>query len=275
MLGPDSLPGGPMAFPANASVPFLPNVITFGPQANCTLHICPVEWSVYKYRPSVPANAVFLALFSAALLVHVAIGWRWRSWGFMGFMVAGCLLEVVGYAGRILLHANPWSFGAFMTQIVLITCGPVFYTAAIYVTLSNIIQHLGEHISRIKPQLFYYIFIPADIVCLVLQAAGGAISVVSSGASQNGIDIALAGLGLQVASLVIFSALLADYLVRYFRHRPLSTLDLRMRVFFGFLSAAVVLVLLRCVYRCYELSQGYIGSKLVTDEGLFIGLEGV
>jgi hypothetical protein len=48
-----------------------------------------------------------------------------------------------------------------------------------------------------------------------------------------------------------------------------------MRIFFGFVSAAVILILARCAFRCYELSEGYEDSDLITDEGLFIGLEGV
>jgi hypothetical protein len=43
----------------------------------------------------------------------------------------------------------------------------------------------------------------------------------------------------------------------------------------SFLALAVVLILGRSIYRAYELSQGYRDSDLITDEGLFIGLEGV
>ena len=113
------------------------------------------------------------------------------------------------------------------------------------------------------------------MVCLVLQAAGGALSTTSQGSSQTGVNIAMAGLALQVAVLVIFSALFADYMIRYFRSKSSHSLGLRMRVFFGFLSAAIILILGRCAYRCYELSKGYQHSDLITDEGLFIGLEGV
>lgn len=113
------------------------NRISFGPDANCTLSTCPIEASVYGYRPSIPANSIFLALFSLAIIVHVALGIRWRSWGFMAFMIFGCLVEIVGYAARILLYKNPFDFLAFLIQIIFITTGPVFYTAAIYVTLSK------------------------------------------------------------------------------------------------------------------------------------------
>jgi hypothetical protein len=113
------------------------NRISFGPDANCTLSTCPIEASVYGYRPSLPANAVFLALFAVAIAVHIFLGIRWKSWGFMSFVIVGCLVEIVGYAARIFLYNNPFGFIPFLIQIIFITTGPVFYTAAIYVTLSK------------------------------------------------------------------------------------------------------------------------------------------
>lgn len=112
-------------------------LIVFGPDANCTLELCPVEWSVYQYRPNLGASVAFLVLFAIAMLVHIYLGIRWKSWFFMSFMLAGCLLEIIGYVGRIILRENPFSFPGFMLQVVFITTGPVFYTAAIYVTLSK------------------------------------------------------------------------------------------------------------------------------------------
>jgi len=46
------------------------------------------------------------------------------------------------------------------------------------------------------------------------------------------------------------------------------------KVFVGSLSAAIILILIRCAYRIDELSDGYHGP-LIHNEGLFIGLEGV
>ena len=139
------------------------------------------------------------------------------------------------------------------------------------------IEHLAPELSRIRPIFFYWMFIAADLVCIALQASGGALSTVSLGASQTGVKVALAGLGLQVAVLFTFFLCFADYMIRYFRSggsgKRLITAG--MRVFFGFLSLAVLCILGRCAYRCYELSQGYRGSDVITDEGLFIGLEGV
>ncbi|KAJ4004947.1 hypothetical protein NW752_011460 [Fusarium irregulare] len=250
-------------------------LVVFGPDANCTLELCPIEWSVYQYRPSLAANITFIVLYGLAMGVHIALGIRWRQWFYMSFMMLGCIFEIIGYIGRIILYNNPFNFGGFMIQIVFITSGPVFYTAAIYVTLSKIIKHFAPEVSRFKPEVIWWIFIPADIVCLALQGTGGALSTISQGSSQRGIDIALAGLSLQVVILVLFCALLGDYLWRYFRSGSSGALSSRMRIFFGFVSAAVILILARCAFRCYELSEGYQDSDLITDEGLFIGLEGV
>jgi len=91
--------------------------IPFGPSSNCTLDICPIEWTVYNYRPIVGVNAMFIGLYALAMLVHIYLGIRWREIWFMVFMILGCMSEIVGYTGRIIMYANPFSFPGFMTQI--------------------------------------------------------------------------------------------------------------------------------------------------------------
>ncbi|OLN83414.1 Sphingoid long-chain base transporter RSB1-like protein 5 [Colletotrichum chlorophyti] len=256
--------------------PPLPSgLVLFGPKANCTLELCPLEYSLYKYRPNLAVNILFLALFALAGAVHIALGVRWRSWWFMAFMLAGCLSEIVGYIGRIIMHRNPFEFVAFMLQIVFITSGPVYYTAAIYVTISRAIESFAPELSRIPTKVIYWLFISFDVFCLVLQAAGGALSTTSQGSSDVGIDLAMAGLVIQVVVLVAFCALFADYMVRYVRSPTSRPLTRREKLFFGFLALAIVLILARCAYRVDELSEGYQDSDKITNEGLFIGLEGV
>ncbi|KAK5989936.1 Efflux pump himE [Cladobotryum mycophilum] len=250
------------------------NITAFGKDGVCDLDTCPIEWSIYGYRPSLPANVVFAALFAVIGLVHFYLGFRWRSWGFTTGMLLGCITEVIGYVGRILLWNNPFSFPGFMIQIVCLTIAPVFYTASIYVTLSKTIVYLGSDLSRFKPQLFYWIFIPFDIVCLILQAAGGAMSSNSHGSNQAGINISMAGLALQVAVLTIFIATYADYMIRYLRSGRYNGFNWRFTTFFVGLSTSAVLILARCAYRVAELKDGYAG-KLIAEEIPFIILEGV
>lgn len=124
--------------------------------------------------------------------------------------------------------------------------------------------------------MFYWIFIPCDLVSLILQAVGGAQSSTSNGKSTTGVNIALAGLAFQVATLTIFIILTVDYLIR---SRPVwrtARLPARFMVFVSFLSLATILILTRCCYRVYELNEGYSrNSKALRDQSLFIGLEAV
>ncbi|KAF4982340.1 hypothetical protein FZEAL_2016 [Fusarium zealandicum] len=245
----------------------------FGADSPCDLDTCPIEWSIYSFRPSFAANITFIALFGAIGLVHAYLGIRWRSWGFMAGMLMGCISEVIGYVGRVMMYNNPFSFNAFMIQIVCLTIAPVFYTASIYVTLSKTIGFLGPELSRFKPQLFYWIFIPFDIVCLILQAAGGALST-SSDNSDLGVDLSMAGLVLQVVVLVIFIATFGDYMFRYLRSGRAAHFHWRLIAFFAGLCTAIILVLARCIYRVAELREGYDGD-LIKHEIPFILLEGV
>ena len=76
----------------------------------CTLDTCPLSDSYYAYRPSLPANAVFLALFAFSLLCFLAQALLSRRFiGFTIALVSGCILEVVGYAGRIVSYINPFN----------------------------------------------------------------------------------------------------------------------------------------------------------------------
>lgn len=102
-------------------------------------------------------------------------------------------------------------------------------------------------------------------------------STTSSGSSQVGVDIALAGLAFQVFTLACFIGLCLDYAIRYRRSADANyqaRCTQQFKMFAGLLAFAIVCILIRCCYRIDELSEGYNGP-LISDEGLFIGLEGV
>lgn len=114
-----SMPQG-VAEPPICNVTNFPNYYVnkpFGPDANCTLDICCPEFSVYAYIPGMASNAAFLAVFAVAMLFHVLVGLIWNQWWFMCCMVAGCVDEILGYAGRVWMNQDLWSFNAFMIQV--------------------------------------------------------------------------------------------------------------------------------------------------------------
>ncbi|KAK5452019.1 hypothetical protein LTS15_007742 [Exophiala xenobiotica] len=250
--------------------------IAGGQDNNCTISVCPVELSVYGYRPSLGLSSALIALYAICCISQVTFGWRYKTWGFMSAMLLGCVDEIIGYVGRIMMYQNPFEHTGFIMQIVLITIGPVFFSAAIYVMLYQIINYISVKHSRFNPRLFYYIFIPCDIVSLILQAVGGAMSSTSNGSSDAGVNIALAGLVFQVATLFVFICFSVDYFVRSRNVWRSARIPRKFKVFVVFLSLATILILVRCCYRVYELNEGYSrDSEALRDQSLFIGLEAV
>lgn len=142
--------------------------------------------------------------------------------------------------------------------------------------LYKIIKYIDVKSSRVRPAAFYWVFIICDCIALTLQGTGGGMSSSSNGSSQTGVDIAIAGLAFQVGTLTIFTICVIDYAIRS-RHvwKPFK-FTAKFKIFCSFLSLATLLIYIRCVYRIYELSQGYSSnSAALRDEGLFIGLESV
>lgn len=140
-------------------------------------------------------------------------------------------------------------------------------------TYPSSINYLDRSLSHFNPKFFVWFFIPIDIVSLILQAAGGALSATQSGSGNKlGVRISMAGLILQVVTLVIFVALFIDYVVRYVRKSTARPLQPRMKLFLSFLFLSIIFVLVRCIYRIDELRDGYDGP-LIRNEPLFMVLE--
>ncbi|KUL87570.1 hypothetical protein ZTR_04587 [Talaromyces verruculosus] len=134
---------------------------------------------------------------------------------------------------------------------------------------------IDPSISRVKPRFISIFFIIVDIISLILQAVGGALSVVSTAQEDidTGVDISLAGLIFQVVTLIGFVALFADYILSC-RRKLQSFQEIRHTMGFFLLSLfiCIILILLRCAYRIAELQEGYF-SELFREEDLFIALE--
>ena len=70
--------------------------------------------AMIHYRPNVGANTFFLALFVFLLVAQIVFSSRYKTWSYLVGMGGGLVLEITGYAGRIQLHADPFSFNNFV-----------------------------------------------------------------------------------------------------------------------------------------------------------------
>ncbi|KAG6186424.1 hypothetical protein E4U27_008431 [Claviceps purpurea] len=248
--------------------------------------------SFYEYWPDLAPNVIFLALYAVSL-VGFATTWALtrRAGVFNGALILGLLCEVVGYAGRIMSSSNPWEQNGFMIQICCLTIGPAFMAAGCYLCLRRIVVAYGAENSRLRPEYYTRIFIPCDIISLVLQATGGAlasIAVQDHESPDDGSHIMVAGLAFQVFTMLAFIAASLDFVLRIRRRRKVlgaAALSqeprmvrmrsaLRFRFFLGGLAVASVLILWRSCFRVAELSEGWSGP-IMGDQAMFIGFEGV
>lgn len=99
--------------------------------------------------------------------------------------------------------------------LICLTIAPAFISASIYICLGRIVIIYGEDISRLSPRTYTIVFIICDLVSLLLQASGGAVTSIADAdqadLSQAGINTMIAGLSSQVVSLAIFMALCLDF----------------------------------------------------------------
>lgn len=243
---------------------------------------CPVESSIYGYYPSVPGNAFLLAWFGVFLIMNTFLGIRLRTWTYMIAMSLGCICEVIGYAGRLVLNDNPFSKAGFDMQIVCLIIAPAFFAAGIYLTLKHITLCFGAEYSLVKPEYYTWIFISCDILSLVLQGAGGGISATANSVStqETGNDLALAGIVFQVFTLICFGSLAIHYYIR--RRAGTSPLSkeaellrerLSFQLFLVSLVVAYLCILTRCCYRIAEMAPGWRNS-IMTNQVDFMVLDG-
>ncbi|KAI9651853.1 MAG: hypothetical protein M1829_002125 [Trizodia sp. TS-e1964] len=258
---------------------------------NCNLDTCSLKQSYFNYRPNLAINSIFLALFLLSFVTYVLQGvLSRRALVFCFAMTCGCILEILGYIGRIMAYHNPFQQPGFLMQICCLTIGPAFFAGGIYLLLRQIVIVFGPENSLIAPESYTRIFIPCDLISLILQAVGGAMASIESGDGTGdtslGSHIMVAGLSFQVFTLLCFILLCSIFAVRTVsrmramgdaalepRHAALRA-SWKFRLFLVAIALATVCIFVRSIYRVIELAEGWRG-ELIKNEDLFIGLEGV
>ncbi|KAJ0340566.1 hypothetical protein COL154_008631 [Colletotrichum chrysophilum] len=236
---------------------------------------CPVEATVYGYYPNVGGNAFLLAIFILCTVSQLFLGVKYRLRAFMTVMVIGCLLEALGYIGRLMMSKNPWSGVGFRLQVICLILAPSFLAAGIYLTLKHLVLYIGPENSRLAPK------------CFLMQAADGAAASSSDGgsAAETGNNIMIAGIAVQVVTMGICGLLAVEFAWRTFRNRSRGSSDSNawnqpaqptwmFRFYLSASAAAFIAIFIRCIYRLPEMAGGW-GNPLMRKEEEFIVLDGM
>lgn len=239
--------------------------------------------------PSLGGNIALLVVYSVFLALQIISGVFYHQWWFLSCWVCALVLEILGYIGRIWSHENIMNFNAFVMQLVCLTLAPCFMMAGIYYVIAQLTVIYGQKFSLLRPMQYSLIFIICDIISIILQAVGGG---VAAGAlsvfedTDSGSHIMVAGLAYQVFTIALFQFFWYLFFWRVYKNYKEFGEDclnpnfkhIRERKllvpFIIAVSAAVILIFVRSIYRLVELAEGW-SSKLAVDEIYFMILEGL
>ncbi|GAA5869872.1 hypothetical protein JCM3774_000518 [Rhodotorula dairenensis] len=247
-----------------------------------------LDFNIYGYDPSLVAGIIFLILFSLATLVQAVRVYRSRVW-WLVVLVVGGLTEILGWVGRTWSARNVYSLDAFLLQQVCLVLAPCFFSATVYGLLGMIIRSVSRRYSLIPSQAYLWIFCLADLVAIVVQAVGGAMSATALAddrSSTPGSRIMLGGIVLQLACMIVFAWLAIVVWLRMrkdrsYRDMPHPQAGKLTSLGWG-IAVATITIIVRGGYRSAELAEGWGGYLLrhepyfcVLDSALMIICQGV
>ncbi len=186
----------------------------------------------------------------------------------------------MGYAFRLQSSpppvGNPYKVINFVIQYFFIVVAPVFLSAAIYTTLTSLIDVLGQGLSPygLSKKFILWFFITSDVIATITQVVGAALIGVAESnnkSSDKANNILLAGLVYQVFTFLLFLILLFVFLSKA-RKAATSTSSSGLRQFSAALVVSSLLVYLRTIFRLAETAEG-VGGYASTHEAFFGALE--
>ncbi|KAH8928865.1 RTA1-domain-containing protein [Atractiella rhizophila] len=214
----------------------------------------------YGYIPSLSFGIAFTISFAILTLVLTGQTFYSKRWALLTLTVGG-LTEVVGWIARLISHNNPLDDGPFTAQTSTLILGPSLFSAALYLSFGAIIVHLGPQYSLLKPKLYGFVFIGADVISCTLQGVGGGLcaSADDNDSLKLGTSIMESGIVFQLAATIVFAFLALDFRRKAkkdgalpARGTPLWWLEVALAVGTG-------AIIIRGIYRTIELGQGWAG----------------
>ncbi|CAE6443322.1 unnamed protein product [Rhizoctonia solani] len=265
----------------------------------------PADHLPFNYVPTEWVCVTFLALFGITTAGHLLQALLSRTKYMIPTLVLCGVGELLGWAGRYWGHVSPHNGDPFIMQTTSTIIAPSFMIAAMFLILPNIvnelgaeysrmparlsmflilpkiINELGAEYSRMPARLYSMIFISADVIALVIQAAGGAMASIADtpdGAEWGG-QIMLGGIVIQLVAVLLCTILGIRFVLRFALNRParLKTMDERRKhagrivaprgivwMLVG-LAVATVFIIIRSIYRIVELTNGW-GTIISTEK---------
>ncbi|KAL3299935.1 rta1 domain-containing protein [Colletotrichum asianum] len=230
----------------------------------------------YRYDPSLPAAIIIAVCFGLSAAGHAFQLVKTRTWYFIPFLI-GCIVEVVGYAGRAInaTETPNWTKGPYIIQALLLPLGPPFYAASIYMVFGRLVILLdAEKHSLIRRKWLTKFFLLGDILSVFGQAIGGGQLAGADTQKKKdlGQTIIIVGLGIQILFFSFFMIVTILFHLRINRDPTPTSLVVRTpwRRLLQVLYVASFLILVRSVFRVIKYIMGEDGELQSKEVYIYI-----
>ncbi|KAJ7471048.1 RTA1-like protein [Mycena latifolia] len=218
----------------------------------------------YGYVPHEGVAILFLALYGISTLFRLLP------------TAALCGIgEILGWGGRLWSSIRPIVNTPYLMQISATIITPTPLLAATFIVFSHIVQQLGTAYSWLMPKWYTILFLPCDMIALVVQGVGDGMTSEREGPRRRQWrDI------LCPAAIILFSAIACDFLQRYLGDRPVRAdrsarrmLPPCLKLMFAAFAFSTTTLFIRSVYQIIELADGREG-RIIHAEVYFNVLDG-
>ncbi|KAJ7323665.1 RTA1-like protein [Mycena albidolilacea] len=227
--------------------------------------------SEYGYTPQEAITILFLVLYGISTILHAGQATYFRMWWLFPTAVLCGLGELIGWSSRLWSSLAPAADTPFTIQISTTIIAPTPLLAATFMIISRIVEWLGASYSRLTPKWYTILFLPCDIIALVVQGVGGGMASTATDldGANVGANVMLGGIAFQLVVII-----------RYIRDRPVRAEELprrfltpRLKTMLGALAFSTTVLVIRSIYRLIELSGGWNG-RIIRTEVYFNVLDG-
>ncbi|KAF4335919.1 phospholipid-translocating ATPase [Fusarium beomiforme] len=231
--------------------------------------------SNYFFDPSFAANLAFCVLFGMTTMVHLIQAILFKK-KFCWVAIMGAAWETIGFAFKTLGSRNQQNMTYLICGQLFFLLAPLWINAFVYMAVARMVYFRmpDRKLLGIKAIRMTLLFVWLDIILFLVQGAGG--SMLSNNDDANAIRIGqklyMGGVGLQLAVILIFSAITAFF---YFKLRKLEGRSLgRMKWLILTMLAVLILIAIRIVYRLVEFGPGVNEhNQLLIHEEYPLGLD--
>ncbi|KAH6843205.1 RTA1 like protein-domain-containing protein [Chaetomium sp. MPI-CAGE-AT-0009] len=238
----------------------------------------------YGFYPSWEWNLVFAIGFFLASLLHIAQLLATRKW-FCWVAVMGALWEYACFVLRTLGALDQQNGGLVVGGTLLFLLAPLWINAFVYMVVARLIHFLlpphSQKILGMSPRWLAKAFVAVDVVSFFIQASGGGMLADQDGGDtvKTGQRIYMAGIGVQLAFVVIFVIVTVLFTVRLERLIGAGLLEARhdvtvTRHLVWPMLVVLGLIVVRIVFRFVEFSGGVSSSNpILANEAYQLALD--